>query len=115
MCLGPTHALLRPMNRTIIVLLATASFGFGSVPLLTFPASLHTQKISAAATDAAGNVYVTGTVSNFDSLFVNGVLIKNNFPATPGAFQTAYGSRLCLPPGGFYQGMSCMDAFVAKF
>ena len=103
------------MHRTIIVFLATASFGFGSVPLLTFPASLHTQKISAAATDAAGNVYVTGTVSDIDSLFVKGVLIKNNFPATPGAFQTAYGSRLCLPPGGFYQGRSCMDAFVAKF
>jgi hypothetical protein len=97
------------MKRPIFALLATATLGFGSVPLLTFPVSLTSSVIHAAVTDAAGNVYVTGTT--FWNYPLEGG--TNNFPVTPGAFQTLYGSRNCMaqPIQNFY----CQDAFVAKY
>jgi hypothetical protein len=49
----------------------------------------------AIAVDAAGNAYVTGTTMTLD----------NNFPITPGAFQTTFG-------GGV--GAGTFDAFVTK-
>lgn len=98
------------MSRTIFAFFVTASLGCGAVPLLQFPASLTSAQIHAAATDRAGNVYVTG-VTYLDS-FAGAV--KNKFPATSGSFQTVWGSRNCVPPS-FWQGLSCMDAFVAKF
>lgn len=97
------------MLALVTFLLATQSL-FGSVPLVTFPVSLSSSTIRAAATDAAGNIYVTG--STFYDSSASGT--KNQFPATPGALQSSWGSKNCVPPA-ILQGFACLDAFVAKF
>jgi uncharacterized protein (TIGR03437 family) len=95
------------MIRGSLILLAGSGIAFATVPLVTFPVSLPTTIIRAVAVDTAGNVYATGTTyRDFDG--------QNRFPATPGAFQTVYGSRQCTPPQ-LVSGPSCLDAFVAKF
>jgi len=95
------------MTRTLLAFLTAGALGYASVPLLTFPTSLTSSVINAAATDAAGNVYVTGTT------FYDYTPAKNSFPATPGTFQNLWGSRNCIiqPVSGY----ECQDAFVAKF
>ena len=60
---------------------------------------------SAMATDAAGNVYVTGTTQS------------NVFFATSGAVQPAYGGGTCIPfapPVAPKVPQPCSDAFVVK-
>ena len=95
------------MIRGTLLLLAASGCGFGTIPLVKFPASLPTTTIRAAAVDAAGNVYVTGTT-------YQGPDGKSHFPASAGAFQTVYGSRECVRPS-LSLGLFCTDAFVAKF
>src|SRR5437879_12389839 len=65
-----------------------AGAGWGSTPLVTFPGLLGAS-IRAAATDPAGNVYVTGSVDN------------NQLRTTSGAFQPA-------------SNKGASDAFAAK-
>ena len=96
------------MIRGTLILLTTSCTAFGTAPLMTFPVSLPTTIIRAVAVDRTGNVYVTGTTyRDLDG--------QNRFPATPGAFQTVFGSRQCVPPMPPVSGFSCLDAFVAKF
>src|SRR5690348_17118949 len=98
------------MRRILLALLASAMLCDASVPLLMFPVSLTSSFIRAAATDAAGNVYVTGTT--YYDYFTSGGA-RNQFPATPGALQTVWGSKNCQP--GLVQNFACLDGFVAKF
>ena len=60
--------------------------------------------VSAAAVDAAGNVYLTGNTNS------------SVFPATPGAFQTKFGGGICASFGTFVGPIAapCNDAFVIK-
>jgi hypothetical protein len=90
------------MRRTLLAFLASAVLVDASVPLLTFQVSLTSSVIRAAATDAAGNVYVTG--STFYDSSASGT--KNQFPATAGALQTVWGSKNCVPPA-LLQGFTC--------
>lgn len=94
------------MVRLTILLLAISSSAFGATPLVAYPASFPFSLIKAAATDGAGNLYVTGT-----ALIGNG---HTGFPVTSGAFQTTFGSRQCQV--SLLSGVpKCVDAFVAKF
>lgn len=96
------------MNRLFLLVFLTSSLAFGSVPLVTFP-QLGT--IRAVATDADGNVYVTGVTGGASTP----TGFTNSFPVTPGVFQPVWGSHSCQYPTPPPNGLWCKDAFVAKF
>jgi len=99
----------RRMCRWPLALLTAVELAKGAVPLVPFPATLPNSIIRAAAVDADGNVYVTGTTG----IYRTDAGPIGQFPVTPGAFQTKNPSAGCVP--GLFGALQCLDAFVAEF